>query len=1241
MTGLSYTASRKELGLQPQLGDAPHTVLKPDPRMEDLAGFLEYLQHIDKTLDTGQSRDPSINLEFGQWSLMFGLVQEYIAQLDTPKNISGAINELRDRFADRAGQPWLESDRRDLGARLGELMKTGQLLEISKRLGAGEKLADIGARPSAKGDESPYAVIGEFAKRFRVNIDPVRSEEDLRDRTAAYMDAHRSLRNYKEAAMLGQSVLAEEIHAGVMSLDEKATRRLFQEAVQEQKADLATAQMRPLLMPAREQGALQANVFERWTQKLIDEALAPEHFDESALPAYKRKAWRSYRDCFDPRRELLTVRDSTVDDISDFGAIELPKYLVSGWVGGQVGGVAMGLFRRQLAKELATRAGMAEYLGSSEAGAALARSGINAAGMAPVLAASGTAMAATYNALDGKFLFAQPDWLEQVGWSMAAAGFMGMASRAGRALIGKQVTQLETASVGGQRVWIESGQAELRTRLGSYIGQISNPNLRAVAETLLVKGAVEPAALLLLQAVQHGAYGGSIDQFLENLGPQVIKNYMTLGAFGLAYRDWHKLATGPYRGSSYSDETPNGSPHKQIGLQTSPRTRTLLLPQLQAFGYALATETGATGSGIGGRSSSAIPMLMTMEEASAAAKAGGGESTGATMIGMGQADPVRMPIGRPDQRLQLKVSQQAGDRQLSLNIRQAGDAIILNISSQPQIISGLLDVLRATPNYRQSAAVEALSKWWVANQQNYLGDKSNSQGRNQFPDYSVRWLDEGRNICEIKFDSGPNGIFGVRSGRRTKERQVALRQPQPLNIQLQRVVGEATVPPALYGVLERLDALHRNGNSQIEAAAPAGPEVQQQSQTTPTVEDLRAQDPRSAPVLHQPSGRLSVAIPGSSPGTMVQVDVDPQDAARLLAALSPSDNPVITRQEAATANRLIYEAWNTSFADAKSNLRVDLRSSLSGMSIVFVDQREATNLLRIDLPWGSSTPFAEQFHDATASANNTRITSSSLYDTVFDHLWDLDNARQNPGGEILPGPPQNLANPEAWALAMQEGPFSSMGWTIPGNGERVNITNQGGNVLRIETTISGPGQDGHVRDLFLPGHPNANGLSLEKQYMATARSPVDNSLLRVLRAISEMYQSPSVGLVDQLQDARTDPTGPMLEAHRAPEPLLLDVTLRSKRANQTFSIRERDGNLSVAVLDSGGLATRRNPTLFPLTSPEITVISATDQEMLMQREMDLLRSISEDDRVYLQIMGILAERRREVINEQQHRAKSP
>ncbi|GEM_PF-5461475 len=233
---------------------------------------------------------------------------------------------------------------------------------------------------------------------------------------------------------------------------------------------------------------------------------------KSKVPSEKRAIHAQYMDMLDPKREWTNLRDEQWDTIVREMAINLPLILASGSVAS--------LARRGLSE--ATIKWLAENGGARRLHVLLGKKFAEktlfskvVSGTARVSAGmltEGLVFDATHHALSLDMYRDLPDWGRSVLWSSVTLGaFHGT---------GKATERMLTKTVQGMPV---------NTWLGDVIGgNITNNTVREAVRTLALKGHTEAATLLVVGAMQHGAYKGSLDEFWQNIGDEVLHAYVTV-----------------------------------------------------------------------------------------------------------------------------------------------------------------------------------------------------------------------------------------------------------------------------------------------------------------------------------------------------------------------------------------------------------------------------------------------------------------------------------------------------------------------------------------------------------------------------------------------------------------------------------------------------------------------------------------------------------------------------------------
>jgi|GEM_PF-4555283 len=236
-----------------------------------------------------------------------------------------------------------------------------------------------------------------------------------------------------------------------------------------------------------------------------------------AIPDSKKAIYDQYVDMLDPKHEWGNIADETWDTIIRETAINAPLIIASGSVAALarrgLSEVTMDWLAREGAERLPVLWGkqFAEKTLLSRAISGTARVGMG-------LLTEGAIFDATHRALTGAMVRDLPDWGRSILWSSLTLGvFHGT---------GKITERLFTKTIGG---------LEYNTWLGEKIGgNITNKAVRETVRTLALKGHVEMATMLAIGAMQNAAYKGSLDEFWNNIGSEILHAYISVGALKIA-----------------------------------------------------------------------------------------------------------------------------------------------------------------------------------------------------------------------------------------------------------------------------------------------------------------------------------------------------------------------------------------------------------------------------------------------------------------------------------------------------------------------------------------------------------------------------------------------------------------------------------------------------------------------------------------------------------------------------------
>lgn len=248
-----------------------------------------------------------------------------------------------------------------------------------------------------------------------------------------------------------------------------------------------------------------------------------------------QKMWDQYEDMLDPSGEYLNwnIKDSTWDTIWEEVAINAPLIVLSGGIASGVRAGATALARRLAGRYALKQVGRtAGRFGLKQAGFAYTKKELaevgarvlgssfkrKAVGWAAGTLLEGAAFEVAHLGLSGDLLKVLHEegplqWAERILWSSATLGLFHGAGRIGEGLFAKTFG---------------------KTRLGKYIENISHPALKEICKQLLAKGHVEAAGMMFIGAVQHMAYGGSLEDLGEDAVENLIHAYISVGSLKIA-----------------------------------------------------------------------------------------------------------------------------------------------------------------------------------------------------------------------------------------------------------------------------------------------------------------------------------------------------------------------------------------------------------------------------------------------------------------------------------------------------------------------------------------------------------------------------------------------------------------------------------------------------------------------------------------------------------------------------------
>lgn len=519
------------------------------PKTERPAGFAKLPQQTDlskglEAMNTREKMDllrsimerkelnPDIRRRVQQLDIARTLLEDQLVQTEEPKTRWGRFMNVRRKLHIPAltramGLSEREEDARETLHDAHRFTLETQLPEMRQNLftGANSFMGEV--------DRHPY--LKSILQEAGLSVVDAQTDEEILVQYTKLVSYLNKTKSYERAARLVEELLPEEFREAEKNIPSSRHYELVRDALDHAKR-IRVKNEEAWRHPSQQmldEGAkpmtdgqiaeLEQGFYEEKRNILIHEEAA-KYIDGKAFTGGKAELWSHYNDIVNPNG---AAKKETWDKIFDEVAINAPLIMASGGIASaaraglsKAGCLIAGkiLVRQAVKTGIEAGSGSALEIGTSAvarwAGTnALKRGTLAAAG----LVTEGAAFELAHAGLTGDIERSLPEWGTSILWSAATLGAFHGSGKLSERLFSKTV--------------MEGGRAVTRdVLLGNYLSGISNGAVREVAKQLLAKGHIEAATMMLVGAIQNGAYDGNLDEFFKNFGDELLHSYITVGA---------------------------------------------------------------------------------------------------------------------------------------------------------------------------------------------------------------------------------------------------------------------------------------------------------------------------------------------------------------------------------------------------------------------------------------------------------------------------------------------------------------------------------------------------------------------------------------------------------------------------------------------------------------------------------------------------------------------------------------
>jgi len=528
------------------------------PKTERPAGFAKLPQQTDlskglEAMNTREKMDllrsimerkelsPDIRRRVQQLDIARTLLEDQLVQTEEPKTRWGRFMNVRRKMHIPAltramGLAEREEDARVTLHDAHRFTLETQLPEMRQNLftGANSFMGEV--------DRHPY--LKSILQEAGLSVVDAQTDEEILGQYTKLVSYLNKTKSYERAARLVEELLPEEFREAEKNISSSRHYELVHDALDHAKR-IRVKNEEAWRHPSQkmlDEGAkpmtdgqiaeLEQGFYEEKKNILIHEEAA-KYIDGKTFAGAKAELWSHYTDG--------AAKKETWDKIFDEVAINAPLIMASGGIASaaraglsKAGCLIAGkiLVRQAVKAGIEAGSGSALEIGTSAvarwAGTnALKRGTLAAAG----LVTEGAAFELAHAGLTGDIERSLPEWGTSILWSAATLGAFHGSGKLSERLFSKTV--------------MEGGKAVTRdVLLGNYLSGISNGAVREVAKQLLAKGHIEAATMMLVGAIQNGAYDGNLDEFFKNFGDELLHSYISVGALKVGHAGVRALKIG-------------------------------------------------------------------------------------------------------------------------------------------------------------------------------------------------------------------------------------------------------------------------------------------------------------------------------------------------------------------------------------------------------------------------------------------------------------------------------------------------------------------------------------------------------------------------------------------------------------------------------------------------------------------------------------------------------------------------
>lgn len=356
----------------------------------------------------------------------------------------------------------------------------------------------------------PGYFLGLFDK-MHIPLDPISNPQELLSRQNLLVTMARENRCYTVAEDVTNKAVDEEFKQGERQLagTKKDELRVNAERIISGKITAKTKlQWVEKGIDAKQADEIQKMLVEIEYQHSLHSEIAGQLFGKTIqFSGVKAQLWEQYNDMLDPHSEWFNLKDSTWDTIRDEVINNAPFILVSGG--------AANLIRAGIS--VAAREAIVRKIGELSLKKLAQRTVIKTATTAAQTLVKDVSFDVISKILHGEWYKNLPNFARSVLLSSATFGLFHGAGKLDERFFSKEI------AVAGEKLTVQ-------TALGKEASRIKNPAVQEAIKQLVAEKHVEVAAMLFISSVQNGLYEGNSDEFLHNLGDELLHAYVSVGA---------------------------------------------------------------------------------------------------------------------------------------------------------------------------------------------------------------------------------------------------------------------------------------------------------------------------------------------------------------------------------------------------------------------------------------------------------------------------------------------------------------------------------------------------------------------------------------------------------------------------------------------------------------------------------------------------------------------------------------